>query len=172
MSTTTANFAWAKPEPFSATDEDLWGYILNSTIDDIDAEVKTATTDRSMADFTMSRATLQDCAEAAFSLGSSLSGAVAVDYRDGHLQYGTITGNISSITVSNWPTTGDVGVLTLELLQGGSGGYTIDLSGYYATNASENHTETLGTRIKIRMETRDGGTTTDILINDNLIIIP
>lgn len=44
MATTTTNFGWSKPEPFSATDEDLWGGILNTTIDSIDSEM--ASTDK------------------------------------------------------------------------------------------------------------------------------
>lgn len=107
-----------------------------------------------------------DASEIAYDL-SSISGAVAVDYENGHYQHGIVTGNISGITVSNWPASGKAGWITLELTQDGTGSRTLTLSSAYETvgGAGITLTTTSGAKDKIRMETRDGGTTIDTFAN-------
>ena len=70
--------------------------------------------------------------EKRFDLGN-LSGVVAVDYNDGPVQYGTLTGDITDLSFSNWPV--DVsksGYLTLEITQDGTGERVIDFAGFLA----------------------------------------
>jgi hypothetical protein len=62
--------------------------------------------------------------EARSNLGSSVSGAITIDCKAANWFYGTLTGNVTSITFTN--TSGGANGVTLELTQGGSGGYTVN----------------------------------------------
>ena len=111
----------------------------------------------------------KDVAGSVYSLGN-ISGAVAIDYTNGSYQYGTATGNISSITISNWPATGKQGVLSLEIIQDATGSRTLTLSSAYDTQGGI--TTTLSTAASavdiVRFETRDGGTTIRTYINSDM----
>lgn len=58
------------------------------------------------------------------SLSSSYSGAVAIDRNEGEIFQMFLTGNVTGITVTNWPDSGTFGRLVLEI--DNSGGYAIN----------------------------------------------
>ena len=126
-------------------------------------------------DITVDELHVVHVAETAFSLGGAVGGAVAIDYEDGTYQYGTVTSNITGITISNLPSnTDEVGALTVELIQDGGGGNTIDLTGGVfrsADGASIILSTTGGAIDKLRFETRDGGTLIDVFLNTDFTVI-
>ena len=152
--------------PFDSNFYDTWGSFLNAILVWFDAEFVSKTLDQIWNDKTLSGAVFKDESEEAYSLGS-ISGAVTVDYRNGHVQYATVTGNITSLTISNWPPTGKNGYLTLELQQDGTGGRTIALSSAYKTpdsGAGITLSTASGARDKLYLETRTAGTLIDASI--------
>lgn len=169
MSTTVTDgeYSVVLPAVNDPVDADTWGTTLNNWFANIPSWMKTRIGDMNFADYVLSRAKMKDTAEAVYSLGN-ISGAVAVDYTNGHWQYGTLTGNITGITISNPPATGSGGFLTLELIQDGTGSRTLTLdSAVYLT--SGNATITLTTAAssvdKLRFETRNAGTTWSVFPN-------
>ena len=163
MPTSTTNLSLSKPLVNNATDADLWGGYLNTNFDTLDSEAVLATVAKSYADFTVSRAKLKDSSEVAFSIGN-ISGAVTLDYTNGNYQYATLTGNVTSLTINNWPASGTGGWMTLELIQDGTGGRTLALGSAYKTVGASGVTltTTASKRDKLYLQTRDAGTTIDV----------
>lgn len=149
--------------------KDAYGVPLYEYMNQTQSELVTKTVAQNFADQELSRALVKDTAEKAYSLGN-ISGAVAIDYTNGQYQYGTVTGNITSVTVSNWPASGNAGWMTLELTQDGTGSRTIALASAYKTvgGGGITLTTTAGAKDKLRLETRDAGTTIDTFINLDL----
>jgi len=77
-----------------------------------------------LADQLLTRAYLKDYAltQAA---NATATGSVGVDCENGNEHHLTLIGNITTLTISNWPASGRRARLTLYLKQGGSGGYTV-----------------------------------------------
>ena len=170
MATTTTNLSLTKPAVNSAVDEDLWGAQLNTDLDLLDSEAAVSTIDKDYADKEVSRAKVKDFSETTNDLGN-ISGAVAVDYTDGHYQYGTLTGNISSLTINNPPASGIGGFLTLEFTQDGTGSRTIDLTGGSYRSIDTITLSTAGGSIdKLRLETRNASTW-DVALSANYTVI-
>ena len=165
----TTNYDFNLPEVNSATDEDLWGGYLNENWNSLDSKLKTRTDAYNFADFELQRASFIDTQETAYDAGS-ISGAVALDYTNGHYQYATVTGNITSLTISNFPASGKNGFMSLELTQDGTGGRTIALSSAYKTPESGGIALSTGAGdVDIfRFETRDAGTTIYTFANYNM----
>jgi len=163
MPTTTPNLNLNKPLVNNPTDADLWGGYLNTNADILDDEAVLATVAKSYADLVQSRMKMQDTSETVYSVGN-ISGAVSLDYTNGQYQYATLTGNVSSLTVTNWPASGSGGWMTLELIQNGSGGNTLTLGSAYKTafGAGVTLTTTASARDKLYLQTRDAGTTIDV----------
>lgn len=167
MATSTTNLSLTKPAVNSATDEDLWGDQLNTNMDTLDSEAVTKTVNLDFNNKVFSQAELKDIGETAYSVGN-LTGAAAIDYTNGNYQYATLTGNVTGLTISNPPASGIVGFLTLELIQDGTGSRTIDLTGgtyRQAGGGSLILTTSASSIDKLRLETRDAGTTWDVSIN-------
>jgi len=169
MATTTTNLSLTKPAVNDPTDEDLWGGQLNTNMDTLDSEAATKTVDLNFADKLLSRPDMKDVAETTKSLGS-ISGAVTIDYEDGNYQFGTVSGDISSVTISNLPASGKVGFITVEYTQDGGGANSITHSstfrfpGGFAPDLSQAG----GAIDKFRYETRDAGTNIDVFVNTNI----
>jgi len=163
---TLANTGLTYPTPLDPATADLWGDILNDIFIGFDAEFAVRTINQSFADKVLSRAAMKDTAEPAYNAGN-LSGAVSLDYTNGHYQYGTLTGNITSLTVTNWPASGNVGFMSLELSQGATP-YTLALGSAYKTTSAFGITLTASASAKdiLRLETRDAGTA--IFVTPNL----
>lgn len=168
MSTLTPNFGFIKPAVNDITDADLWGGYLNDDWDLLDTELATRSRDYAFADYQLTGAAFKDAAEIAYNLGSLGAGSIAVDYTNGNYQYVTLTGNQSGLTITNPPISGRVGFLTLEINQDATGGRTLTLnSSVYLTpnDAPVVLTTTASAKDKLRLETRNGGTTWDVFTN-------
>lgn len=160
MPNSTTNYSFNKPLVNNATDADLWGGYLNTNWDDVDGILNLRTQNYDFAGYKLIDSQLEDTSETAYSLGN-ISGAVAIDYENGHWQYGTATGNITSVTVSNWPASGKGAWLSLEIIQDGTGGRTLTLSSAYKTAGGGGITLSTDASAKdlVHLTTRDGGTT-------------
>lgn len=161
MPDSTTNYSFNKPLVNNPTDADLWGGYLNANWDDADSIFNLRTQAYNFAGNDLDNARFVDMAEKHYSLGN-ISGAVAIDYENGHWQYGTVTGNITSVTVSNWPPGGsNAAWLTLEFVQDGTGSRTLALASAYKTagGAGITLTTTAAARDLVHLTTRDGGTT-------------
>lgn len=160
MPNTTTNYSFEKPLVNNSTDQDVWGGYLNTNWNDLDSILNLRTQNYDFAGYKLIDATLEDCNEVAYSLGN-ISGAVAIDYENGHWQYGTVTGNITGVTVSNWPSSGEGAWLTLELVQDGTGSRTLTLSSAYKTAGGAGITLSTAASARdfVHFTTRDGGTT-------------
>lgn len=121
MPTLTTNLSLKKPLVNSATDQDVWGDQLNEDLDTLDSEAATWTINKSAANFALSNVNLKRAYTTPYNAGN-LTGAVTLDYANGNLQYGTATGNITSLTINNFP---DGGSMTLEITQDGTGSRTL-----------------------------------------------
>lgn len=121
-----------------------------------------------MAGKLLKQPNIQYGSETVYNLGN-ISGAVTVDYSNGHVQYGTLTGNITSLTVSNWPTSGKQGYLSLFLSQDGTGSRTLTLSSSYKTIGGVPLilSTPAGTLDELILRTRDAGTTIYSNLNKN-----
>lgn len=71
------------------------------------------------SDGQLTRQMLIDCGYTAFDKGNSGTSTQTYDYTQGSLQTSTATGN-HTITFSNWPPTGNLGVLQVLLTNGGA----------------------------------------------------
>lgn len=160
MATTTTNLSLTKPAVNDPVDQDKWGDQLNANMDTLDSEAVTKTVALDFADFELSRPKLKDYSETAYNAGN-VSGAVALDYTNGNYQYATATGNITSLTISNWPASGSLGSFTLELSQDGTGSRTLTLSSAYKTEggAGITLTTTASATDILTFLTRDAGST-------------
>jgi len=171
MATTTPNLSLIKPAVNSAVDEDLWGGQLNDNMDTLDSEAATKTVDLDFAAKVLSDAEVKDLSETLNAIGTT-SGALAVDYLDGHYQTLTLDGNASGLTISNFPASGKVGFMTLEITQDGTGSRTLDLTGgVFRSTGGITLTTTANAIDKLRLETRDGGTLVDVVLNANFTVI-
>lgn len=168
----TPNGIFSNPEVDSPIDENIWGGILNSNANIADALFVTRDRDYEFANFKINNARVQDASEPANDLGN-VTGALVVDYEDGHYQYATLTGNITSLTINNFPASGDVGFISIEFNQDGVGGHTIDLTGgtYFSSFGALSLGTTANAKNIIRFETRDAGTTINAFVNEDLQVI-
>lgn len=124
MPTFTTNFSFFLPLVNDPIDEDIWGGQLNANWTSIDNELVLRTLDYDFAGNKLIDAKFEDLSERVNDLGN-ISGAVVVDYQNGHVQHAVVTGNITSLTINNLPPSGSGGFLLLELTQDGTGGWTI-----------------------------------------------
>lgn len=163
-----ANFGLTYSNPFDPVYQDLWGGLLNAIVVAMDGEFATKTFAQSFADYQLSRAKLKDTSEVVYNAGN-ISGAVSLDYTNGCYQYATLTGNVTSLTISNWPASGTGGWMTLELTQDGTGSRTLTLGSAYKTQgaAGVTLTTTASKRDKLYLQTRDAGTTIDVTASYN-----
>lgn len=160
MPNTTTNFSMYKPLVNDPVDQDLWGAYLNTNFDTLDSLLATRTANYNFADYQLIRPYMKDVAEVVYAAGN-VSGAVALDYENGNVQTATATGNISSLTISNWPASGRGGFFTLFLYQDGTGSRTLTLSSAYKTvgDAAITLTTTASALDTLYFQTIDAGTT-------------
>lgn len=72
----------------------------------------------------VTRPYFQDYAEVVNAIGNS-TGTLTVDYSSGNVATATLTGNITTFSITNPPATGRAGALTLILTQDGTGSRTV-----------------------------------------------
>lgn len=163
---TTDNLSLTYPTPLDPATADIWGDIINDIFIAFDDEFAERTIATSYADFAQSRMKLIDTSETVFSKGN-VSGAVSLDYTNGHYQYMTLTGNISSLTISNFPASGTAGWMTLEMIQDGTGSRTLTLGSAYKTPGGDGITLTTTASAvdTLHLFTRDAGTTIRVALN-------
>lgn len=160
MAVTLTNINLPVPTDKEVAYQDTWWPPVLAALQAIDGNIALATVAKSFADYEVSRAKLKDTSETAYSVGN-VSGAVSIDYTNGHWQYATVTGNITSLTITNPPATGSGGWLTLELIQDGTGSRTISLSSTYKTAGGTGIVLSTAASSKdlVHLTTRDAGTT-------------
>jgi len=124
-----------------------------------------------MSDAQVTRAMLIDCGFTYLDKGNSSTTTQTLDYTAGSHQKITATGN-HTIATSNWPPSGNLGELLLELANGGAytitwptinwikpdGTTTTSISTYLAANTGRTALQTSGTDF-ILLWSRDAGTT-------------
>lgn len=158
----STNYSWELPNV--AGDSGNWGSMLRTIIADtvtgIDAVLK-AVSDVANAALPKAGGSMTgeiDVLTERF-LGvnkGNMSGAVSFDLDAGNCFYGTVNGNISGITFSNVPATGDFVFVTLELTNPGA--FTIAWGGIRWPGGSPPTLTTSGVDV-VTLYTRDGGTT-------------
>lgn len=90
----------------------------------------------------------------------SSGGALAVDVSLGSYVVVTLTSNITALSFTNFPPSGEVGSCTLEFVQGGGGGFTVGFGTItWAGGVAPTVTATAAAVDVITFNTRDGGTT-------------
>jgi hypothetical protein len=93
-------------------------------MDTIDSQFATATINKNMADFILSRSKLKDTGEI-FTTPSSSSGVLTLDYSTGNHFNVTLTENVTSILWTNCAPSGCLTYSTVRFNQNGTGGYTV-----------------------------------------------
>jgi hypothetical protein len=123
------------------------------------------------SDQIISRAMLQDCGLTFLDKGNSSTTAQTLDYTAGSVQKITATGAFT-LSTSNWPPSGNFGVIQLELANGGAfaitwptinwikpdGSTTTVFATWLAASTGRTALQTSGID-KIKLETTDAGTT-------------
>lgn len=160
MATTTTNLGLTKPAVNSAVDEDLWGGQLNTDLDLLDSEAATATINKNFADKVVSRPEIKDYAET-LKTDTSSSNVWTVDFTDGNHHEIVLTENVTTLTLSNPPATGKVGMVVLYIEQNGTGGFTVAFPSKvkFAGGIAPTITTTANRTDIVTLITRDGGTT-------------
>jgi hypothetical protein len=95
----------------------------------------------------------------------NVSGAVVIDLANGNWQKITLTGNVTSLSFTNWPAAGLGGSLTLEIVQDATGGRTIVWASpvKWAGGTIVAHSSTANAVDLFALGSRDGGTTVRVL---------
>lgn len=87
----------------------------------------------------------------------SVSGSLSLDLNTSNFKYLTVTGDITSVSFSNWPASGDAEFLTLELTDGGD--HTISWPAKIKWDGDSDPTLRSGGVDTLILYSRDGGTT-------------
>lgn len=156
------------PVPFDVGESGLWGYILNTKLDSHEDEFGTRTQDQNYADLELQRPLLVDYAEK-ISNPSSSSGTLTLDYAVSNHFYTTLTENVTTLTISNPPASGRLGIITLEITQDGTGSRTFAFPASFNWPGGSTPTISSGageTDIVVA-RTRDAGTTWYAVLNQN-----
>lgn len=120
MGTTTANLGLYKPAINSTVDEDTWGDDpgLNGNADILDSEAALKTVNLDFNDKVLSKPKLKDISEVIQDVTATTS--TTIDLEDGNivnLSHGT---NITTLTISNWPPTGNRGYVNIKRIKDNS----------------------------------------------------
>lgn len=157
---TLTNLDLTYPTPLDPAYADIWGGLINAILVDIDSEFATKTFAQNFADNELTRPELKDYSESINALGNQ-SGTVTVDMEDGNHATMTLTGNVTTLTISNPPSSGSLGILTLQVKQDatGSRSFSWPSAVKWAGGTAPTITST-ATRTDIYvLRTTDGGTT-------------
>ena len=157
----TTNYSMYKPLVNNAVDQDLWGGYLNTNMDTLDSNLNTRTQNYNFADFELTRPLIKDYAEKLNALGNQAGATVSVDMTLGNHVSMTLTGNISTLTITNPAATGNVCALVLYIKQDGTGSHTFAFPAAFSWAGATTPTVTAtASRTDIfTAVTRDAGTT-------------
>lgn len=170
-SPSSPNGLYSNPAVGSPVDDNLWGGIIDSNYNIQDLGYGLRNLNLNFAGYELNNALIKYAGEVVYNLGTTLNGAVSVDLSNGNYQYGTLSGNITSLTITNPYASGKGSYFTLELNQPGGANYTITLSGaVYLTpgDVAVTLTAANSAKDKLRLESRNGGTTWDVFTNLNI----
>lgn len=147
---------------------------FNTAVTDADLAIlgaNTFTAAQIYGDQLASRAMFKDCGLTVVDKGNSSTSTQTYDYTAGSVQTSTATGN-HTIATSNWPPTGNLGQILIQLTNGGAytltwptvswikpdGTTTTSISTYLAANTGRTALQTSGMD-QILLWSRDAGTT-------------
>lgn len=156
----TSEYGW--PVPTVGGSGGTWGTELNDFFDDhIEPKIKsvedTANAALPKAGGALSGEIEIKTERYAFVDKGGLSGGVSFDLNAANVQAGEVTGDITSISFSNWPSSGKAEFVTLELTDGGAHDISWPSSIKW-DGASEPSLQGTGVDVII-LYSRDGGTT-------------
>ena len=152
MSSPTTNYLLQKPTV--GGDTDAWGPYLNQNPDYLETYLG------------LPRVTYADA--------GSKSGAVSINAATANYQRITLTGNLTSLAFTNWPTvpTSNGYAIRIDVVQGGTGSYTAVLGSSFKTPGGDGlGTITLSSAVGARdvvCITSYNGTTFDVFVTNNM----
>lgn len=123
------------------------------------AAANTWAANQDLAGYSLVDPVLQDFAEEWASKSSS-SNVLTLDYEDGPNFSTTLTENVTTLTLSNWPGSGVLGMMTLEITQDSGSAYTVDFGSVDFGDEGAPDLSTLDSVTMVVLWTVDGGTTT------------
>lgn len=160
---TTTNFGFTKPTV--GGDSGTWGGLLNDNWDQLDTDLQ-AVKDTADAALPLAGGTLTGTVATKavnyprVALGN-VSGALTLDLSLGNYFTLTVTGNITSIALSNVPASGRMVPIFLHMTNGGS--FTITWGSAFKFPAGATPVLTVGGLDILGFVTIDGGTTVDMV---------
>jgi hypothetical protein len=149
------------PTPLDPATVDVWGDDINTAISALQSEAELKTVDLNFADKVLSRPILQDIAEKGVN-NATATGAVTLDYSAGQHHYLTLTGNVTSLTISNVAASGNTAYVQIWIKQDGTGGRTVAFPSSFVWEgdaAAPTITSTAGKTDIVTVISKDGGTT-------------
>jgi len=161
MSTNLPNVNVNISVPFEAQFVDTWGTPLNAALVAFDSEISVKTTNLNFADLELSRPELKDYAETIEENIAISAGVAVVDFQNGNHAEINMSENVTTLTISNPPVTGKVGMMVIDLKQSGVGSFTITwpTSIDWGDAGTPTLTTTSGSTDTFTIRTKDGGTT-------------
>lgn len=161
MTSTLTNLGLDYSDVAEEANRDQYGALINAILVAMDSEHATKTFAQNFADLVLSRPVLKDYAETVNALGNQSGATVTVNMESGNHVTMTLTGNISTLTISNPPASGALGILTLQIKQDGTGGRTFSWPSAvkWAGGNTPTVTATASRTDIYVLRTTDGGTT-------------
>lgn len=147
--------------PTVGSDNGTWGTKNNTCHTDAHTQLITRSVNYNFADYELQRPYLVDYAEKV-TANATATGAVTIDYSTSNHHSLTLTGNVTSLTISNPPASGRLGVMVLWIKQDATGSRTFAFpsSFKWAGGASAPTVTTTASYTDIvTIMTKDGGTT-------------
>jgi len=138
----------------------VWLDKLNAALQDIDDELLTRTFAQNFADFILSRAKLKDTCEVVQTVAAASTTTINIE--DGNIVNLTQDTNISTLTISNWPPTGNRGYLVIKRTKDATGTartITWPTISWKGGDTEPTLTQTTGAVDEILLWSDDAGTT-------------
>lgn len=153
--------AFGETLPVDGGSEDTWGTLLLACWIASYAAYQVRDENANWADYELSRPNLVDYAEKITAKGST-SGTLTHDIEDSNHFSATLTGNVTSFTLSNPSPTGNVCVVLAYITQDGTGGRTITFGSAFKAIGTDTtfslNTTAADSVIRLRFETINAGT--------------
>lgn len=158
---TTTALGSVLPTPLDPATVDVWGDDINDALVTGHSEHVTKTVALNFADQELSRPLLRDYAEKG-TANATASGSVTLDYSASNHHFLTLTGNVTSLTISNVAATSNLAILTIWIKQDGTGSRTFSFPSSFKWEGSAS-APTVSTTASVTdivtAVSKDGGTT-------------